>query len=206
MSCSPAIVILFLCLLPILSSGSQCFSACTDLTRQAGTGGTEVVLATVRLIQQSGVFTDDDGGFLRNIAFVETQDGTDETTYSSPDYHGGIWRVSEEMFNSVRTLNYELATAIHLYFGIDWSNGVAWTDLRRPLYSAIAARLYIDNLSANTSTVQQQAVVWAGQYSAENQTATYFLDRISAKQSDPIGTFKLCIAMLSPLFYSYHSK
>lgn len=111
-------VIFLLSLLPILSSGSRCFSNCSDLTRQLDYGGTEVVLATVRLIQQSGVFADD-GGFLRNIAYTETQDGDDIFMTYPPDYHGGIWRVSENMFNSVRSLDYDLATSVHLFFGID---------------------------------------------------------------------------------------
>ena len=32
---------------------------------------------------------------------METENGIAENTYSDANYHGGIWRVSEEFFNGI---------------------------------------------------------------------------------------------------------
>ena len=61
-------------------------------------------------------------------------------------------------------------------------------DLSAPLYSALAARLYIDTLSANTSTIEQQAEVWAYQYNTEGLLPSTFTSNIP---SDPPGTISM---------------
>ena len=51
-----------------------------DQTRQPETAGTNVVLASIGLIQGTGIFADDNL-FLRRLAYAETRDGVDITTY-----------------------------------------------------------------------------------------------------------------------------
>ena len=51
-----------------------------DLTRQPEAAGTSVVLASIGLIGQTGVFPGDNL-FLRRLAYAETRDGVDITTY-----------------------------------------------------------------------------------------------------------------------------
>ena len=62
-----------------------------DLTLVAEVRGTEVVEAVEEKIQNSGIFPEDHE-FFRRVAFVETADGSDFSTYRE-GYHGGIWQV-----------------------------------------------------------------------------------------------------------------
>lgn len=138
------------------------YSTCyTDLTREAGAHGTHVVIACVRLIRESPVFNpvDEDGFFvlLRKIALVETMDGGNAFTYAEK-YGGGIWGVSKTAFENVQMVNSEtLSSSIFGYFGIDWSS-VKWEDLDKPLYSALAAGMYL-HLFNDSST---QLSLWNG--------------------------------------------
>ena len=148
------LVVLLWCCLSVAASSSSCAS-CTDRTLVPGANGTNVVLATVRLIDKSGLFADEHQ-ILRRIAYVETRDGL------LPGNGGGIWGVNETTFASLRTVN---TSSIRAYFGIEWSS-LAWSDLRVPLYSGLAARLLIDQHSAglDLSNASTQAMFWADTY------------------------------------------
>lgn len=146
--------------------------SCTDLTRVPETNGSSVVLACVRLIEKSEIFTND-YQTLRRIAFVETADGTKQSTYR-PYYHGGIWAVNESVFLSTKTSNVTIRNQIQSFFSIDWSS-VEWKDLRKPLYSALAARIYINEIAPNVdlSQVSNQASFWSATYNGAGETASY---------------------------------
>ena len=65
------------------------------------------------------------------------------------------------------------------YFGIDWSV-VIWEDLRKPLYSGLAARLYMQWNSGGVSigtSVEEQATYWVAYY-RENGDKQTFIDRV----------------------------
>ena len=51
-----------------------------DLTRQPETAGVNVVLTSIALIRQTEIFSGDNL-FLRRLAYAETRDGVDITTY-----------------------------------------------------------------------------------------------------------------------------
>jgi len=63
-----------------------------DQTRQPGSAGASVVDAVTRLIEVSCIFPDDKL-FMRRLAYVESDDGSDEKTFRT-DYDGGIWQVN----------------------------------------------------------------------------------------------------------------
>lgn len=136
---------------------------------QEGSNGSAVVLLTIARLQQSGIFADDQE-LMRRIAYVETRDGTDENTYRQ-GYHGGIWAVDENLFNGTQNINiYPRLRAkfdqIRRHFDVDWCS-VRWSDLRKPLYSAIAARLVLYNFPRTipkASDVSTQAQMWADHY------------------------------------------
>ena len=114
-----------------------------DLTLQSEASGADVVRAVANRIKD--VFGSD-LQFLRRIAFVESRDGTDPNTFHS-GYYGGIWQVDETQFSDTQnTASHPELSAryeqIMTAFGIDWPS-VQWTDLRIPLYSGIAARLFL---------------------------------------------------------------
>ncbi|XP_069121966.1 uncharacterized protein [Argopecten irradians] len=112
-----------------------------DRTLQAGGNGADVVEAVVSRIRESCLFADDKG-FLRRLAYVQSYDGTDPKTYR-PGYDGGIWQLSLPKFLETKSSNRLLPeySIIAQKFNIDWG-AVDWADLRKPLYSGIAAALY----------------------------------------------------------------
>ena len=133
-----------------------------DLTTQAGANGSAVVSACISRIQQSEIFTSDNE-MLRRIAHIETSNGNDEDTYRS-GYHGGIWAVDEDLFDETQNIStlINLHQQIDSTFSIQWSS-VEWNDLRKPLYSALAARLSFYTVSASipiSSNIQSQATYW----------------------------------------------
>ena len=92
--------VLLLVVVPLVLSSCP---SCTDLTLIAGSSGSSVVLATVRLIDKSGIFVND-YQTLRRIAYVETGDGTSQSTYRQ-GFNGGIWAINETAFNSINFNN-----------------------------------------------------------------------------------------------------
>ena len=140
-----------------------------DLTTQAGTSGSAVVSACISQIVESGIFTSDNE-MLRRIAYVETSYGNDADTYRS-GYDGGIWAVDEHLFNITQdTVTFQSLITLHQQvqssFFIEWSL-VQWSDLRKPLYSALAARLYFNTVSDPiplSSNIQSQATYWVTHY------------------------------------------
>ena len=140
-----------------------------DLTIQPGTNGSAVVSACISQIVESRIF-DDDNEMLRRIAYVETSYGNDVDTYRS-GYDGGIWAVDKHLFNITQdTVTFPLLITlqqqIQSNFSIEWS-AVQWNDLRKPLYSALAARLYFYTVSDPiplSSNIQLQATYWVTHY------------------------------------------
>lgn len=146
--------------------------------------GSAAVLQAVGRILQSGVFgTDHD--ILRRIAYAETRDGTLPETFRE-DYDGGIWAVDEDTFNSTKnTTAFTRLTAklrqIEERLQINWLE-VTWRDLRKPLYSALAARLVIFNAPLAvppTDDLVGQAQFWVECYN-ENGNASNFITLCSS--------------------------
>ena len=174
--------------LTLLSAFQLSVQQGVDRTLERGVSGADVVKATVNKIQN--VFGDDQQ-FLRRIAYVESKDGTDSNTYRS-GYHGGIWQVDEIGFLDTQNtvshprldVRYEQITE---EFGIDWPS-VQWSDLRIPLYSAIAARLILLNIpEAIPCGIQGQATYWKTYYNTDAGAGTVskFLmdvDALNAKE------------------------
>ena len=142
-----------------------------DRTREPGASGEAVVIATVNLIRQAEKLRlPDDKELLRRIALVETWDGTDNDTYRD-NYHGGIWQVDEDMFNRTQvivgsTRTSRLAANIQVEFGIDWQ-AITWEDLRKPLFSGLAARLFLSDIMEPiplASNIEGQANYWKTYY------------------------------------------
>ena len=158
-----------------------------DHTRVPGSSGTPVVHAAVAQIQQSGVFPDD-RSLLRRIAYVESRDGTHPDTYRA-GYHGGIWQV--DLIGFMDTQNNASHPGLHAkyqkiqeHFGIDWPT-VQWMDLRKPLFSALAARLLLFNKSPPippASDLRGQAMYWKLHYNTTsgNGTVQKFIDDVKA--------------------------
>ena len=166
----------------------QPFVHCSvDITREIETNGTIVVQDCIAVLDQSGIFEYDDQ-MLRRIAYAETQDGNNPSTYSN--FNGGIWGLNETKYNETKTNVHNMTQLekaipeISRILGIDWLN-TTWDDLRKPLYSAIAARLYMLILVNCTidiplgSEVSDQGVYWSSYYTSSKGTASDFVDSVT---------------------------
>jgi len=126
--------------------------------------GADVVNRVVNTINGLGIFPPDHK-FLCRIAWVETKYGEHPNTF--PDgYYGGIWRVDrighEETQRNTVLQGYwdQLKTKL----AIDWQK-TRWEDLVKPLYSGLAARLYIATVpSAIPTGLSAQASYWKRYY------------------------------------------
>lgn len=164
-----------------------------DLTRVPEAAGTNVVLATISIIQQTSIFPDDNR-LLRRIAHVESGDGLDGDTYRE-GYNGGIWQVDEEIF--LMTLDITsfpflleeggIYPGLLSQLGIDWS-AARWEDLRIPLISGVAARIFFAIAEQEGSNipdvgdVMAQGEFWksTGFNSNDEDTVQVFVQSVTA--------------------------
>ena len=156
--------------------------ASVDLTLIPETNGSAVVDICIARI--SAVFTTDDQQMLRRIAYVETRYGNNPNTYSDASHNGGIWQLSESKYDATKdtsdaTLN-SLIQNIYAEFAINWTS-TQWSDLRRPLYSALAARLYLQVISVSiplSSNINDQATYWITYYTESGGTESDYVTAI----------------------------
>ena len=150
-----SIFILFVC------GSVLCATAAVDRTLEEDAVGRDVVDATVEKIHASGIFPDDHE-FLRRLAYVSTRDRGSQRIKPPDDNFGGLWNVTFDMYN--KTLAPTLAIQheqIQDYFNISWEN-TTWHDLRTPLYSGLAARLYVHSVLPEVPVaVMDQATMWS---------------------------------------------
>ncbi|XP_076455177.1 uncharacterized protein LOC143289866 [Babylonia areolata] len=139
-----------------------------DATVTPGSRGVEVVNSVVNRIRSNCIFSDD-RLFLRRTAYVMSRDGHDPATYRS-GFHGGIWQVSETMFLSTKNC-YQPALVnacnnISSSLQIHWPS-TTWSDLRKPLYSGLAAALHTLKTLGTLDmpgNIGSQAPIWAQMY------------------------------------------
>lgn len=109
--------------------------------------------------------------FLKEIAKQESNFGRHPNTYRK-GYHGGVWQVDKIGFNDTQDVKSHPKLKnkfkkIKERFGINWEN-VKWKDLRKPLYSAIAARLLLSNKEGEIpDTLEGRAKYWKYKYNTE---------------------------------------
>ena len=166
-----------------------CIALCVsvDDTLREGASGSAVVRAVVGRIEDANIFPNDNQ-FLRRIAYVESKDGTDNNTYRI-GYYGGIWQMNEVRFQDTQntSLHQGLVTildSIQEHFDIDWP-AARWQDLRRPLYSGLAARLFLSNIPVAipfASNLQAQGEYWETHYNtnAVNRSVERFVQDIQS--------------------------
>lgn len=150
-------------------------TAQNDLTLVNEAKGPEVVEAVVDVVRRSCVLPQDNL-LLRRLAYVESHDGMDMATFRS-GFYGGIWQVTQQMYDETKTAPELSATrdAIRAHLGIDWLS-TSWQDLRKPLYSGLAAALYVEHrISGNLQPVgvTSQADFWARSYHPGGQQSTF---------------------------------
>ncbi|XP_076438556.1 uncharacterized protein LOC143277563 [Babylonia areolata] len=157
-----------------------------DMTLTPGTSGAQVVDAVVDKVHAHCLFNND-RLFLRRLAYVESHDGTDPKTYRQ-GYDGGIWQVDRSMLTATQSCANIIkreCDIIKQEFGIDWTK-VTWSQLRIPLYSGLAASLYLIQRLANSHVIPGdiagQADIWAHYYHLNEPTGTYITLAAEATQ------------------------
>ncbi|XP_070175722.1 uncharacterized protein [Littorina saxatilis] len=115
-----------------------------DLTRKYRAVGPEVVEDVVDTVRRSCVLPLDNL-LLRRLAYVESRDGTDSHTFRS-GFFGGIWQVTQTMYDQTKASSYlqQMRAEILSHLMIEWQS-TSWQDLQKPLYSGLAAALYIED-------------------------------------------------------------
>ena len=170
-----------------------------DLTLVPEAKGTTVVQACLAKITNAKIFSADNQ-MLRRIAYVETRDGNDADTYT-PTNNGGIWQLSESKFLQTKTNSSStLINGINNSFGITWST-TQWVDLRKPLYSALAARLYLYLISTSIplgNDINGQASYWLNQYTSNSGTTSDFTSAVTVLQAleGKFVHFYMCMSVL----------
>ena len=158
-----------------------CYVSAFDLTLVAESSGTSVVQACIAKIDDANIFSSDEQ-LLRRIAYVETHDGNDSDTYTGSNNNGGIWQVSSAKYSATKTgVSSSLLQSVSSNFGITWSN-TSWSDLRKPFYSAVAARLYLEVISASiplSTNINGQASYWASYYTSSGGSASEFVTAVN---------------------------
>ena len=143
-----------------------------SLVYTAGAKGAAVVEATLAKIanMKRNPFPDDKR-LMRRLAYVMSKDGE---SYSWEN-DGGIWQVSEYAFKDTKNEIGHIRLPrkydyIREAFGIEWPL-VERKDLEKPLYSALAARLFLSNVPEPIPPAharQKQAVYWKRFYMAQH--------------------------------------
>ena len=154
----------------------------------SGEAGEDVVNLCIQQLQETGIFPDDNK-LMRRIAHVMSNDGNPPFPLYTD---GGIWQVS--LFALKDT--FDTRTHVRLgkkygkimkYFNIDWRR-VERVHLAIPMYSAIAARLYLSNFPEFIPpeySVEEQADYWWNIYMKDHESKRFmsrseFIDTIKA--------------------------
>ena len=143
-----------------------------------GESGEDVVKLCIERIQASTTFPSDmDNQFMRRIAYTMSRDGN-PPFYLLTD--GGIWQVSLHGFmDSLNTRAHVRLTTkyekIARAFNIQWLS-VERRELAKPMYSALAARLYLSNYAEPFPPyyeVEKQADYWWDKYLHKHESKPY---------------------------------
>ena len=110
-------------------------------------------------------------------------------------YNGGIWQVDENIFDGTQNVanNPEL---VDIYskvlgaFGVNWTAEIQWVDLRRPFFSALAARIYFEIVEKdipNIGDLESQGQFWKSHYNSNPQdTVQTFVNDVDALELEGI--------------------
>ena len=144
-----------------------------------GTSGENVVAQAINITEKVAGSTN---GFLKKIAWVESRFGEHPSTYRA-GYHGGIFQVDYVGFKDTQDVASHPGLKAKLDFlktrGCHWMK-MSWIDLRKPAYSAMAARLLLSNIpEAIPTSLEGQAKYWKKYYNTGSGkgSAEEFMER-----------------------------
>ena len=135
--------------------------------------------------------------YIRRIAWVESRDGLDNTTYKA-DYYGGLWKVDKQLFLETKDTSYPNLTNKHklvkTQFNVDWLE-LQWESLKKPLWSGLAISLYmytINDEMPSSCSIAKQADHWNRNYNSKKEyprTIEEFKVEVEALKANKSGTY-----------------
>ena len=163
--------------------------AAVDLTIQSYAVGEVVVDAVIEKILRSRIFKDD-FEFLKRLARFESNFGEDFLI--SQDFGGGIWRVTEQEYDYTKrgaryTMLQGFERKIYENFGITWQHTV-WTDLVKPLHSALAVMMYLAVRSDSIPQTLEQQGTFYENYLARNSKGAVDFERVIKSWEEALKT------------------
>ena len=178
--------LLLAAILPFGMPTSHCEVSATDMTLVSGANGKDVVLSTIKKIEDSMIFPDIfNFDFLRRMAAVESDDGT-----KAPPGSGGIWGIKMMVFNEVDMFmqgnfggrrGVMLAQQFEEAFCFNWYSEVNEIDaLDTPLYSALAVMLRLKSADVKDipNDIREQANVWRSIFDSDGDIGK-FIDALT---------------------------
>jgi Mg-chelatase subunit ChlD len=141
--------------------------------------GSEVVIASIRKVQDTCIFPND-LLFLRRLAWVESQDGNGlKSFWNSDKGRNGIWQTTSSMLSQVQSSGTQAVTDLQSQLGVNISD-LSWSkgDLDIPLNDASVVRLYTSLLPAIPLDINEQATYWVNKYNPSG-TAQQFISAVS---------------------------
>lgn len=137
-------------LLVVDSQGIGVIEDASELTKRAATKSSKPIFM-------------EDNHFIKRVAMVEN-------SLNRTSKEGGLWNVDECAFKVTQTKrkeNKELAAlqkTVRRTFGVTWSK-IKYSDLRRPLYSVLAARIVLEMTERSIPRgLRNQARLWLETY------------------------------------------
>uniref|UniRef100_A0A914ZAW4 VWFA domain-containing protein n=1 Tax=Panagrolaimus superbus TaxID=310955 RepID=A0A914ZAW4_9BILA len=168
---------LFLCFLIFVTAFE--FAYGKDATDTKYAIGNEVVIASIRKIQDTCIFPND-LLFLRRLAWVESQDGDSlKSFWNSDKGKNGIWQTTSSMLSQVKNSGGQALTDLQTQLGVNisdlnWSKG----DLDIPLNDAALARLYTNMKSVIPLDINDQAAYWVNNFNPSG-TVQQFISAVA---------------------------
>ena len=132
--------------------------------------GSEVVESVLQTIKNNFGDTDTNIDFLRRIAWIESKNGRDSNTFNTGK--GGIFQVDKNGFQDTQDVNAHPGLK-RKHKEISDQLKFCWTktshsDLLKPLYSGLAARLYLlNNPYPIPNSLEAQAWYWKLFYNSQ---------------------------------------
>ena len=163
-----------------------------DRTLEENARGAETVRSVIARLDSANLFNSTSIStqksqvyeqYTRELSYVESEDGEANTDGSTD---GGIWRVSERIFEETQSYNYRnLYQLICNVFCIDW-NTVTYRDLANPLISGLTVQIYVYNLELTgrglpeSATDRQKAAFWLAMFQRnQGQLIDKWLQRVA---------------------------
>ena len=161
----------------------------TDLTIVPGANGASVVQAVLSKLDSSGIFQQSGNAdltnvFLRNMAFAETRDGVDLVSGRGTSMEGGIWNMTATQLKQTQQQPSKVYDDIETLLGQDWRS-VESRDLDRPLFSGMAARLYltyVTDAGVHIPPIGNQGDFWNENFKGGNGDIQKWIEAITSLQ------------------------